>query len=70
MHGGEGSHRPLIYLGGHIMKKLSQTLSAISGRNHLAAWKHFGYNSRNHKGLVLHHVDPTLKYNDPERYHE
>ena len=70
MHGGKSSHRPLIYLGGHIMKELKQTPSAIERRAKSAAWHYFGYKKRNHKGLVLHHVDPTLKYNDPQRYHE
>ena len=61
------------------MKKTNNTSTAdkntivasSSTSNHLRAWKWFeehGY--KQHKGLVLHHVDTTMKSRDPERYNE
>lgn len=50
-------------------KNATRTNSSAS--SHLKAWKWFeehGY--KQHKGLVLHHIDTTMKSRDPERYNE
>lgn len=48
-------------------------LKAFSHRNRSRAWKEFypeGKGQRAKPGYVLHHKDPTWKYNDPIRYAE
>ena len=50
--------------------KLTREQYRLSRRNQYKAWKAFGYSHNNHKGLVLHHKDETLRHNDVERYIE
>ena len=49
-----------------------RTMILMTGRLHNAKWKkarrHFGI--ENNPEMVLHHIDPTLKTKDPERYRE
>lgn len=47
-------------------------MSSMIGRLHNAKWRearrHFGV--ENNPEMVLHHIDPTLRERDPERYRE
>lgn len=55
------------------MKKylnLTEEQLKLSSKNNKLAWKFFGYKCNNHKGLVLHHKDETLRHTDIERYIE